>query len=58
MPVTWQRPRTAVTFDFLKTFQLLSLTAKTTLWDYHQTVQYKADNATVRAVSVSFSCVS
>ncbi|EIN08641.1 hypothetical protein PUNSTDRAFT_68926, partial [Punctularia strigosozonata HHB-11173 SS5] len=45
MPATWQSPRTAITFDYLKTFHLLSLTAKTSLWDYYQVVQFKGDNA-------------
>ncbi|EIN05219.1 hypothetical protein PUNSTDRAFT_75000 [Punctularia strigosozonata HHB-11173 SS5] len=50
LPASWQRPRTAVTVDYLKMFQMLSNTAKTTLWDYYRTIQFLGDNAGLRTV--------
>ncbi|EIN12129.1 hypothetical protein PUNSTDRAFT_61430, partial [Punctularia strigosozonata HHB-11173 SS5] len=57
-PASWQCPRTAITFDYLNTFHLLSLTAKTTLWDYYQATEFKADNARLQPVKHHRNAVS
>ncbi|KAH9965071.1 hypothetical protein BGW80DRAFT_1255055, partial [Lactifluus volemus] len=43
-PATFNRPKTAFTFDCLDTFHELTLQGKTPLYDFYHTVLHKTDN--------------
>ncbi|KAF9472585.1 hypothetical protein BDN70DRAFT_909114 [Pholiota conissans] len=43
-PATVGMPRTAITFRLLRFFQLLSFESKTTVFEFHQTLQRLSDN--------------
>jgi hypothetical protein len=47
-PATFNRPKTAFTFDTLETFHELTLQGKTTIYDFYHTIQRKTDNLKVQ----------
>ncbi len=47
-PTTAERPNTVVTFDALKFFHLLTLQAKTTFYDFYETLAKRIDNSGLR----------
>lgn len=52
-PTTAERPRTVVTFDALDFFHLLTLQAKTTFYDFYETLAKRIDNSGVQQYPVS-----
>ncbi len=44
-PTTAERPNTAITFDALEFFHLLTVQAKTTLYDFYETLAKRIDNS-------------
>jgi hypothetical protein len=53
-PATFNRPKTAFTFDCLDTFHLLTLQGKMPLYDFYHTVLHKTDNMELQKPVVSF----
>jgi hypothetical protein len=54
-PATFDRPRTAFTFDCLDTFHELTLQGKTPLYDFYYMVLHKTDNLGIRKPIVSLT---
>lgn len=52
-PTTAERPKTVVTFDALEFFHLLTLQAKTTFYDFYETLAKRIDNTGLRQYPVS-----
>ncbi len=52
-PTTSERPNSVVTFDMLQFFHLLTLQAKTTFYDFYETLAKRIDNAGLRHHPVS-----
>ncbi len=53
-PTTAERPNTVITFDALEFFHLLALQAKTTFYDFYETLAKRVDNSGLRQ---RFVCV-
>lgn len=47
-PASFDRPKTAFTFDLLNTFHLLNLQGKLSLYDFHEAIYNKSDNTRLR----------
>ena len=43
-PASFNRPRTAVSFDLLKTYHKLTLQGKLNLYDFYHSIMQKVDN--------------
>lgn len=56
-PMTAKQPNTAVTFDALKMFHLLTLQAKTTFYDFYETLAKRIDNSGLGDSSVSITLI-
>lgn len=56
-PTTAERPNTAVTFDALNFFHLLTLQAKTTFYDFYETLAKRIDNSGLGDSSVSITLI-
>jgi hypothetical protein len=57
-PATGLSPRTAFTFEVLRTNSLFHLQSKCSAYDFHGTLQRLSDNVFTHAVSVSFTFTS
>ena len=56
-PTTAERPNTAVTFDALEFFHLLTLQAKLTFYDFYETLMKRIDNSGLQHHPVSLRCL-
>lgn len=52
-PTTAERPNTVVTFDTLRFFHILTSQAKTTFYDFYETLAKRIDNSGLRHHPVS-----
>jgi hypothetical protein len=54
-PATFNRPKTAFTFDCLDTFHELTLQGKTPVYDFYHMILHKTDNLELQKPIVSLS---
>jgi hypothetical protein len=54
-PATLSRPQTVFTFEMLETFHQLTLQAKTTVYDYYNSIVHRSDALELEGVPVSGS---
>jgi CxC2 like cysteine cluster associated with KDZ transposases len=52
-PATFERPKTAFTFDLLKLFHKVTLQGKTTLYDFYQAILQVSDSLELEKSTVS-----
>ncbi len=55
--MTAEHPNTAVTFDALEFFHLLTLQAKLTFYDFYETLMKRIDNSGLQHHPVSLRCL-